>query len=78
MRRSVGGAQVLPSGPSTEDICQLLGDLTGVQVGLRDLGQNEERAVLAKRCRKGVAKRNLLALSRKVDMWLSTIEAASK
>ena len=28
MRSSVGRAQVLPSGPSTEDICQLLGDLS--------------------------------------------------
>ena len=28
VRSSVGRAQVLPSGPSTEDICQLLGDLS--------------------------------------------------
>jgi hypothetical protein len=55
---------------------QLLGDLTGVQAGLRELGAGEDRCGLARRCRKGVTKRKHLSLSQKVDMWLSTLEAA--
>ena len=63
-----------------EDMVQkfglLLGDLTGAQAGLRDLATGEERAVLARRCRKGIAKRRLLRLSKKMDMWLSHLESS--
>ena len=51
----------------------LLGDLTGAQAGLRELAAGEERAVLARCCRKGIAKRRCLRLGHKLDMWLSTL-----
>lgn len=57
-----------------EGLLQPLADMTVVQAGLRELGAHESRAVLARKCRKGLAKRRYMRPNPKLLKWLQTLE----
>lgn len=55
-------------------LLQPLADMTVVQAGLRDLGMHESRSALARKCRKGLAKRRYMVPNAKLMMWLQAFE----
>lgn len=62
------------SAGAMETFLQPLADLTVVQAGLRDLDQHETRASLAKKCRKGLARRRYMTARPKLMLWLQRLE----